>query len=238
MELDLGGCKLDYCNVREHLKCYIFTLGLVVLIKLISIIHKNEKGMTIPELLIAMGIVSLTLAGAFSLMQLSETNWNATTNRMDARSDTARDMSTIVKTIKNAEDPDSDKGLLDVADANNIIFYSNMDTDDEPEKVQYQVSDADLVRTVTQPLTSTQPWVYTGTVESTTIADNLTNDASNPLFAYYIDGATVSLPASSNDCNNINEVEVNLRTETVKIDKSEGMSLKTRVFLRNLGEED
>jgi type II secretory pathway pseudopilin PulG len=201
-------------------------------------IYSNEKGMTIPELLIAMGLLTITLAGAFSLMQLSEANWNMSTNRMDARSDTSRKMSTIVRTIKNAEDPDSDKGLLDIADANNIVFYTNMDTDDEPEKVQYQVSGTDLIQTVTQPVSSTKPWVYTGTVESTTIADNLTNDASNPLFAYHIDGATVSLPASLDDCDEINEVEINLKTQTNNRGKSENISLETRVFLRNLREEE
>jgi type II secretory pathway pseudopilin PulG len=190
--------------------------------------------MTIPELLIAMGIMTITLAGAFSLMQLSEASWKSTTNRMNARDEASLKMNQVATTIRNAEDPDDTKGLLGTADDDNIVFYANTDTDDQLEKIQYQQTGANLMRTITQPSGATKPWVYTGAVETTTIASNLENNASNPLFTYYISGVSVTVPASSSDRSQINEVGLNLKTLTTNGNKSEHITLDTRIFLRNL----
>jgi prepilin-type N-terminal cleavage/methylation domain-containing protein len=202
--------------------------------RLLLKICKNEKGMTIPELLIAIGIMTITLAGAFSLMQLSENSWKSTTTRMNARDEASLKMNQIATTIRNAEDPDDVKGLLDTADDDNIVFYANTDADDQLEKIQYQQAGTNLTRTITQPSGVTKPWVYTGAIESTTVANNLENNASNPLFTYYISGASVTVPASSGDRPQINEVGLNLKTLTANGNKSEHITLGTRIFLRNL----
>ncbi|MBI4733484.1 MAG: type II secretion system protein [Rubrobacteridae bacterium] len=197
--------------------------------------YANENGMTIPELLIAMGIVSLTLAGAFSLMQISEDAWNTATNRMDARGDAARTMSALVKSIQNSEDNNETKGLIADASTSTVTFYINVDTDTIPEMVTYSLSGSNLIRTVYQPTNGTKPYTYSGTGASATIFEDVANNGTQPLFSYFKnDTQYTSYPLSETNRNQTNIIGIDLRTSYENRGRSEIVSLESRIFLRNL----
>jgi prepilin-type N-terminal cleavage/methylation domain-containing protein len=198
---------------------------------------KTENGMTIPELLIAMGILSMTLAGAFSLLQLSEDSWSTATNRMDTRGEAARTLSVLVKTIQSAEDNDNTKGLIAEANTSTVTFYANVDTDSLPEKVKYSRSGTNLVRTVYQPTNGTKTYTYSGAEASTIVFEDVDNDAANPLFSYYENDTPITIPMggiTGATLNDIKMVGIDLRTVYDNSGHSENNSLTSRVFLRNL----
>jgi type II secretory pathway pseudopilin PulG len=196
---------------------------------------KAEHGMTIPELLIAMGILTLTLAGAFSLFKLSEVNWTKTTNRMNSRSDASLTISGISNTLRGAVEVTSGNGLIDIANKNKVTFYTNTDQDSEPEQVTYEVASGNLTRKIVQPASSSQPWVYTGATNTATIMTGLLNDSDNPLFTYYNLAGTqiASPPPTESDRKSIAKITISLKSKT-QTNGSEDMSLETSVFLRNM----
>jgi type II secretory pathway pseudopilin PulG len=196
---------------------------------------KNEHGMTIPELLIAMGILTLTLAGAFSLLQLSEVNWTKATSRMDSRTDASLTISGIGNTLRGAVEASSGHGLIDIANKNKVTFYTNTDQDSEPEQVTYEITSGNLTRKIVQPASSSQPWVYTGATTTTTIMTGLQNDSNNPLFTYYNLAGTqiASPPPTESDRKSIAKITIDLKSKT-QASSSEDMSLETSVFLRNI----
>ncbi len=65
-----------------------------------------------------------------------------------------------------------------------VTFYANVDNDIAIEKVRYYLSGSTLYRGVTDPAGS--PPSYAGQSESTTlVVNNIRNDVTTPLFAYY-----------------------------------------------------
>ncbi|MFH2018512.1 MAG: hypothetical protein ABII98_00815, partial [bacterium] len=76
------------------------------------------------------------------------------------------------------------------ASAQQIVFYSNIDSDSYIEKIRYFKSGTLLVKGVVKP--SGNPLVYNSSAEiTTTVANDLCNGA-NPLFYYYDESFTSS----------------------------------------------
>ncbi len=68
-----------------------------------------------------------------------------------------------------------------------LVFYANVDSDSEIERVRYSLMGGTLYRAVTEP--AGNPPAYTGVTATSTIVTMVMNTGSTPLFRYFDDAS-------------------------------------------------
>lgn len=181
---------------------------------------KNEKGMTLIELmlsslLIAI-IVSLTSLSYFNSINSSETTINIATSVKDARTAMYR----ITKDIREISD-------IEEADKDKVTFYSNVDSDEDFEKIEYYLEEDEdeegyynLIRVV-------------GDGEGKIVATHLISDE---VFSYksYYGGESIETPLEQYELGSVKNIIVNLIIDQESTTEgSRTMNLETSIALRN-----
>jgi type II secretory pathway pseudopilin PulG len=142
---------------------------------------KRQQGFTLIEIMVAVFGFTLIVFGLIALVSQIFGNANQQSNLL-ADSDQARRLAfSIVNELRNSQTANNGAYALDTAAAQQLIFYSNIDTDILIEKVRYYVSGGKLWKGVTE---------YNGTSyipasESTFVVQNNIANGVNPLFLYY-----------------------------------------------------
>ncbi len=168
-----------------------------------------NRGFTLVELIVALfGFVILV----FGVVALVSNVFFASTKQANllADSDSARSLSNkIINELRNASLSAVGAYPLDTAGAQSLIFYSNVDTDADMERVRYFVQNGKLLKGIINP--SGNPLSYNSANERIlTVQDNLAN-GNSPLF-YYYNGAYTGKEAPLAQPLNVTEVK------TVKMD--------------------
>lgn len=158
-------------------------------------LHKNSKqaGFTLVELVVALFIFSLI---AYGIIFLTSNIFTAATGQTSLLADTdqARKLAfQIVNELRNAT-YGSDGGYpLNTAQDQQIVFYSNVDTDVNPERVRYYVQNNKLYRGVSEWNGS----AYDVAHEQVVLVQNDLGVGTNPVFYYYADTYTGSSSQTS-----------------------------------------
>lgn len=152
--------------------------------KNITIIGKNNFGMTLVELLVAgfimtllMGMISVVLVRTFYVNRyVLEQGLNNT--------ELQRAIRDFSLTLREARQSDSGAYPLEEADSFELTFYANIDDDPQVERVHYFLEAAALKRGVSEA--AGFPKTYPTEDESVmTVANGIINTSGEPIFEYY-----------------------------------------------------
>lgn len=144
-------------------------------------IQSDQRAFTLIELLVSIAIFTIiTTIGtnmiitAKKSIKFSEEQENATENARKA-------MNIMSQELKEARHSEGTDIAIKAMDDQNLVFYADNDNDGEAEKIQYTVSDYDLIKIVTEPGPAKD---YTGSISSSTLS-HYVNNLSDPVFYYY-----------------------------------------------------
>jgi len=179
---------------------------------------KDSKGFTLIEvLLVAMlmfVVISMLSATYFLAINTSRGNIESATSGSDARNAAYR----ISKDLREADS-------LETAEYNNIIFYSNIDTDVELEKVNYRLVSEDGYYNLYRKIDDGQAKII------------VTHIVNNNLFTYYEDINTpvdgMSTPVVVSDLDKIKIIKICIYIDQSGVESPRTMKLETAVSLRN-----
>ncbi len=178
---------------------------------------KKNSGFTLVELMLSALlisiIVSLVTVSYFNSANASETSISIATSAKDAR--TA--MYVITKDIREISQ-------ISEADAGEIIFYSNIDSDDELEEVHYYLESSEGFYNLLKQVDSSDGKVV------------VTHLIENQIFTYTIGYGQDSLvtPVDPSELGNIRNIGINLIIDQESTTEgNRTMNLETSVTLRN-----
>lgn len=203
---------------------------------------KNKKGMTLVEVMIAIAIMFIGMEG-FTLLFVRTWRNNSYTLEMGqssmAVSQGANKMVNYIRGIRQA-----DNGAYPVSSAmdNDFVAYSDYDKDGQTERLHFYKSGQNVLMGVRKP-TSGMPKTYpSGDEQTITIAENIVNSSSEPIFFYYnkdYPGDTahnpMHTPASVSD---IRLIKIHLKININPNRAPDNIEMQTLVEMRNLNDYD
>jgi len=178
---------------------------------------RDNKGFTIVELMLTMGliviVVSLVSSAYFLSANTSKSVVDITTSEIDSRLILYR----ISKDIREAIE-------ISEAGVSSITFKSNVDDDDDYETVRYYLETKNGYHTLYRKVDNESPHY---------VADKIINDN---IFTYYTgvdmpEGGMTSV--SGEELGNIKIININLSIDQSGAASSRTMELKTNITLRN-----
>lgn len=142
-----------------------------------------NKGYTFIEVLIVlvlMGILGSALVGLqYILSQNQIVAWRNYLSVEGANSS----ITTLVREIRTARDGDNGAYSLELAEDNQIAFYSDYDFDGKTERLRYFLAGPQFSKGVTEP--TGYPITYPSDQEKVKVITNLVRNQENPVFYYY-----------------------------------------------------
>jgi Tfp pilus assembly protein PilW len=190
-----------------------------------------------------MMIVGLVAAGILTVYGSSVRTFADQDNRIKSQDSGRAAMDTISRYIR--EGTSSASNLTSVSDTiayaqpQELVLYSNVDTDNTAEKIRFYVSGSSVMLQKADPIMTNNPPTYPTTyaTNGTLVITGLTNGAT-PIFTYYAySGSTdqlaqVTNPTTAADLASIVVVDIELQVNE-KTGLSKGsVSLHTRIQIR------
>lgn len=188
-----------------------------------------NKGFTLIEALIAIVIFVLGI-GAVFMVSLSVYNTNSYLFQQSiAMGEARRGIETMLKEIQEAKNGQDGSYIIEKANDYEFIFYSDVDTDQQTEKIRYFLDGENLKRGIIEP--TGHPVQYLLQNEKIiTITSYVRNQP--PIFRYY-DGQNNELPAPAR----LKDTKLMMVYIVVNVDPArppEDFVLESYVQLRNL----
>lgn len=195
---------------------------------------KLQKGLTLVETLVALSIFSIALGAVFTFILQGMKAQNMNIQQIIAQSDARYTLKKIATELRQAQY--SEEGNYPVAEAtnNSLIFYADIDSDLQTERLRYYLEGNELKRGKIEP-EGEPPKYYSASEKITSLAKHLAMGETS-IFKYYEGNftgteASMSLP--------INLGKIRLIQITVIIDANPNetpppLQLETEVVLRNL----
>lgn len=159
--------------------------------RLVSRLRREEAGVTLVELMITVGVLSVVLG--FVLQGFLSVQ-NATTTgslRLENLEQARLLMDNVTKDIRTAVRLSSTGSPFVLADDREVIFYGNLNlTTQCPKRIRLYVdSQTRLIEQVTEPNAGGVPpsCSYTGTPVQRFVGRFVANATSDPIFTYYYD---------------------------------------------------
>jgi prepilin-type N-terminal cleavage/methylation domain-containing protein len=194
-----------------------------------------KKGMTLAEIIVAIGILGLIMVAVSNFQKDVLLNNRYGQDSLTGIQDSRVILRTIVRELRGASQ--SNNGafpILSVA-TNTMAFFSDTNSDGLKEQIRYFLSGSKLQKGIIKP--TGNPLVYSSSSEViTTLADNIRNSSSTPLFRYYNSSysgteASLSYPIT---LSNIHLVRIDLSIDVNPSRSPLPRTYSTQVSLRNL----
>jgi len=151
------------------------------------------RGFTLIETLVVIFIFTLAIGAIFGLVGALYATHDYTYQQSVAIDEARRGVETMVRELREARSGDDGSYVLNTAQDFQIIFYSDIDNDDETEKIRYFVENNNLKKGVTDP--AGWPIEYDPANENISILSSYIRN-SPPIFRYF-DGQGSELPSPS-----------------------------------------
>jgi len=146
---------------------------------------RRNTGFTLIELIVSLAIFTVLSLGVIALVSNIFTGSNKQAALL-ANNDQARQVGArLTNELRNATTAATGAYAIDTAADQQLIFYSNADTDASIERIRYYIQNGKLYRGVTEP--SGSPAAYNITNEVSTAVQNDIGNGATPLFYYYND---------------------------------------------------
>jgi len=143
---------------------------------------KNNAGFTLTETIITLGIFLLVTTAITAFIAQGFRVNRFTLHQSGAISQARKGMDFLVKEIREASPAENGSYPIEIADDQNLIFYSDIDADELVEKIRYFLDGTNLKKGITEP--TGFPPEYSEAEQITTISQYIRND-TDPLFYYY-----------------------------------------------------
>jgi len=144
---------------------------------------QSEAGFTLIEVLVSSAILVILAMGFLSIQYvLSQNQVSAWRNYLSIESANVA-MSAIVHELRDARASDIGSYTLEVANDQEIIFYSDYDYDGVVERIRYSLSGYNLTKGIVEP--SGSPLSYPLASEKTKVVSDIVQNATQPIFYYY-----------------------------------------------------
>jgi len=188
-----------------------------------------NKGFNLIESLITIGIFILGLGAVTgSIFGLYQTYYYSF-QQMQAIEEARNGVEIMIKQTREAKQGDDGAYVIEKADDYEFIFYSDIDKDNETERVRYFIDGSDFKKGVIEPLGA--PPKYIVDSEKISILSKYVRNLP-PIF-HYFDGAGNELPAPAR-LKDTKTMRINL---VVNVDPNRlpgNFTLESDVQLRNL----
>lgn len=202
---------------------------------------KNKKGMSLVEMIVAIGIFSLGITG-FSVLFVN--SWKSHSYIYETGQDSfiaSRAVNLVVSDLRRIKQAENGDYPIQSASDFDLTVYVDIDNDNQAEKVHYFLDqDSNLLRMgISQPSSSNPPQYSSGDDSITTIASHIVNNSSTPVFSYFgsnyfSDSIPFGVPVSTNDINNIRLVKVKLLVDIRPYHSPDHITIESFAQLRNL----
>jgi len=179
----------------------------------LNFFQKFQRAFTLMETLIAMAIFVLVILGITVMAQMAYHYYNFIFNQAEIVTTFQKSINELSKEVREMRQADNGAYNLEEAGANEIIFYSNLDSAPDVERVRYFIEEGCLKKGIIKPTGS--PAAYLPENEEVSqINCNVANAAGEPLFAYY-NGypGTGTLMATPVNVNLVKIVKISLRVK-------------------------
>ncbi|MCA9364592.1 MAG: type II secretion system protein [Candidatus Moranbacteria bacterium] len=195
----------------------------------------QKKGMTLMEMVVAIGIITIVMTG-FSMLFIS--TWRSQANVIEAGTQgliASRGVGGVMSQIRNARQADNGSFPIVLANEFEMTFFSDYDKDGVTERLHYYLQNCTLFLGVREP--SGVPATYASGDGSTAIvAPNVNNTNADPVFQYFDEtNAQVASPASVAD---VKMVKMSLIIEIDPTIAPDDLVVESFASIRNLSEHD
>ena len=175
-------------------------------------LQANDFGFTLIELIVGIAIFTILALGIIVLVSNILTSSSQQSGLL-ADSDQGRKLAfKIMGEVRNGITSNTGAYTLATADAQQLIFYSNVDGGVDIERVRYYLGSGSLYRGIVKPTGS--PLTYNlGSETSSVVQKNVANGAI-PLFYYYddtYDGTSDTFLAQPVNVTDVRMIKLNLR---------------------------
>lgn len=199
-------------------------------------IRASLRGMSLVELIVAMGIMSVVMLG-MSAFLASIWRTQSFTMRTGQDSFTAsRGVEGIVDLIRNAQTGADGSFPVAKATETEFSFFADENHDGTIERVHLFYDTSTTPKTikygVTNPTTATPPTYQTNDASVSVIATSVVNDASKPVFSYY-NNANAALSATPT-LSSVRMVHVSIFVDANPSASSHAVEISSFASLRNL----
>lgn len=193
-------------------------------------LNKKSRGFTLVEMEVAVAVLGIIAVAVSSFIVYIYKTERYNLNQLEAINSVRRSLELVSAEIRNARQAETGAYTIDTADSQSLILYSNVDNDNQTERVRYFLENQQFKKGVKES-------PYTGVETVSIVASNVVN-GGDPLFKYYdqnFTGSEVQLVAPAT------ATQVKLIKIILKIDKNENISppalnIETSAQVRNLKE--
>jgi prepilin-type N-terminal cleavage/methylation domain-containing protein len=202
----------------------------------------SKKGMSLVEMLVAIAIFSIGIAGFTALFVNSWRSNSFIVEEGQTNQIATRAVDSIVKNLRKIRQSDNGDYPIKSGDGFNLTVYVDDDDDGTTERVHYYLNGQILEKGVTNPTTASPPVYPTGDQTVTAVANYVTNTSGQPIFYYYnknYPGDTVNNPLATSPALAVDQVKllkiqlwVNIKPNTAP----DNVNFESFVDLRNLNE--
>lgn len=201
--------------------------------------NADERGVSLPEVLVSMALLSLVLATVYSGIFVSSDTITGTGERLRNLEEARALVSVTTKDLRTAVRLQAGTSPFLLADDRETIFYGNLDTTDAPKKVRIRVDgSSQLVEEVWDAdVGSTAPdYTYTGSPRIRYVGRFVANGSDAPIFEYLDKDGNVltGTPLSASDRLAIKAVRVTLEVRRTSAFNDNTTTVVNQVRLPNL----
>lgn len=195
----------------------------------------NNKGFTILEMIIALGVGSMLVLASSWFLISSLRQSNIVFDQLASQSDGRRVLHDVVNDVRRAVPSSVGAYPIETAGTSTLILYANVDSDNYIERVRYFLSGNILRRGVINP--SGSPLTYpSGSEAVTDVAHYVANTTSTPIFTYYDESYTGTEASLTQP---VSTTQIHVITVTLDMEKDPAKSpvpirVQSTVQVRNL----
>ena len=196
-------------------------------------LNLNNAGLSLVEVLVALGIFIMLIGSITSILIISSRSKNIVFEQLLTQSQGRKVVQDFVNELRSANV--SSIGAYPLAEVapNEIIFYSNIDSDTYRERIRYFLSNNNLIKGIIKP--SGNPLQYLANQEVTSTVANSINNGSDPLFSYYDQNYTgTSTPLVNPNVTAVRMVKIKFQLERNPNFSPAALNLEGQAELRNL----
>jgi len=143
---------------------------------------KSQKGLTLIEALLAIFVFTVGIGGLFGIILNLYRTHDYMFEQSQAIFEARQGIKIMVKEIREAREGDDGSYIIEKADDYEFIFYSDIDRDEDTERVRYFLDGSDLKRGVIEP--TGWPIRYHKSEEKISIVTSYVRNQP-PIFHYY-----------------------------------------------------
>lgn len=199
-------------------------------------VRSFSRGMSLVELIVAMGILSIVMLGMSTFLASIWRTQSFTMRTGQASFAASRGVEGMVDLIRNAQTGADGSFPVARATATEFSFFADENHDGKIERVHLFYDTSTTPKTikygVTDPTTATPPTYPASDDSVSVIASSVVNDASEPVFSYY-DHSNLAL-SSTPTLSSVRMVHVSILIDPNPSASSNPVEISSFASLRNL----